>query len=139
MYEEPNLLERILFEDVVEVDVCCGSGGGVDLGVSGGVSSLMGARGKLISRALVAVFRVDLLSPGLVAPLDLRDGFLGPPVWRPLGWRISLGIPVKITKRDVPEYSGLGLRKWVAVRDGIFLDGSKNGFSFRGVESTAMK
>lgn len=103
MYDELNLLERILLEDVLEVEVGCCSGVGVDLGVSGGVSNLMGVRGRLIFRVLTAVLRVDLLNFASAAPWALMWDFLDFPAWCPLFWYDPAGIPedMETTKDQV--------------------------------------
>lgn len=89
MYDEFNPLEHVLLEDALDVaaGLDCGSRRGVHLGVSGGVSSLMGALGKW---ALTAALRSDRLRFGFGAPGVLMKDFLDP---RACCWRVPVGIP----------------------------------------------
>lgn len=113
MYDEFNVFERILFEDVLEVGATCGWGwgwgGGVDRGVSGGVSSFTGVGCSLLFLDLVAVIRVDLLGTGLETPeASVRD-FLDPPV----GFRrVAAAIPDYTEPRGTERLPGGKERLW---------------------------
>lgn len=88
MYDEFNPLEHVLLEDALDVaaDLDCVSGRGVHLGVSGGVSSLIGA----LLQALTAALRFDRLRFGFVVPGALMEDFSDP---RACCWRVPVGIP----------------------------------------------
>lgn len=88
MYDEFNPLEHVLLEDALDVvaDLDCVSGRGVHLGVSGGVSSLIGA----LLQALTAALRFDRLRFGFGVPGALMEDFSDP---RACCWRVPVGIP----------------------------------------------